>query len=658
MHRLFYLFVCLSSAAQADISINNEQLSINSGLYTIPQDLGQTAGNNLFHSFERFNLEQGEIAQFSGTNSIQNIIARVTGGKPSLINGTLRSTIPNANFYLLNPYGIVFGDSAQLDLQGSFHASTADYVKLVDGGKFHARFPEQDILTTAPIKSFGFLGHSTATISLQNSHLVVPTGEFLSLVGGDIHISGKSAALFDEKHFTALSASTELKAGHINIISVASQAEVMLEDAGLSTGAKGGIVNLDNTLIDASGKGAGAISIWGGRLVTSDTTIQSNTLADQDGLTIDMHFSESIDMYSHTTQQILIAKTFGSGKGAEVNIDTPLFNLSNAVINLSSLSNGNAGLLNIKTTQMTLDAAHIRSGALGQGKSSDYDIAADESLFLIGQNNKTIKNDGIEQPNPPSQITTNSYVSGASGSITINTKHLNIEGGVIAVTSFSQQASGNISIQANNIDISQGGLLASSSIGKGDAGNMMITVQDTLSLTGRRDGVYSIYKGMKFKNNRSAISNLAFRGNGGNTTISASAIKLEEGGIGASSFGEGKKTGIINIDSESLDISQGGEINNGNRALRVQGFVTGASEGNLIKIHSKAIKIIGTDSGIFSETHSSKKGGNIEIQAQDIVLQDNSVISALSASTGEAGQIQIDTDNIYIGSNSKISTDA
>ncbi|MCV6638801.1 filamentous hemagglutinin N-terminal domain-containing protein [Candidatus Albibeggiatoa sp. nov. NOAA] len=104
MRGFLYLFVCLTNLAQAEISINNEQLSINSGLYNIAQNLGQTVGNNLFHIFDRFSLEQGETAQFSGDNSIQNIISRVVGGKASVINGTIQSTIPNADFYLLNPW--------------------------------------------------------------------------------------------------------------------------------------------------------------------------------------------------------------------------------------------------------------------------------------------------------------------------------------------------------------------------------------------------------------------------------------------------------------------------------------------------------------------------------------------------------------------------
>ena len=65
--------------------------------YQIGADLGQQHGGNLFHSFQDFNLQSHESATFSGPDKVQNVISRVTGGNPSSIDGTLRSTIPNAD---------------------------------------------------------------------------------------------------------------------------------------------------------------------------------------------------------------------------------------------------------------------------------------------------------------------------------------------------------------------------------------------------------------------------------------------------------------------------------------------------------------------------------------------------------------------------------
>jgi filamentous hemagglutinin family protein len=108
--------------------------------YAITPNLGRQVGGNLFHSFGKFGLSTGESATFSGPATVGNIIGRVTGN-PSSIDGKVQSTIAGANLYLINPSGIVFGPNATVNVSGSFHASTADYLKLSDGAKFQATSP-------------------------------------------------------------------------------------------------------------------------------------------------------------------------------------------------------------------------------------------------------------------------------------------------------------------------------------------------------------------------------------------------------------------------------------------------------------------------------------------------------------------------------------
>lgn len=141
--------------------------------YEIKAEFGKQAGANLFHSFEQFNLHAGENATFSGPDSVRNIISRVTGGNASWIDGRLVSTIPGADFYLLNPSGLMFGTNASLDLSGSFHISTADYLKTGDNERFYALPPSDEILSAASPESFGFLNEHPAKISVEGSYLNV-----------------------------------------------------------------------------------------------------------------------------------------------------------------------------------------------------------------------------------------------------------------------------------------------------------------------------------------------------------------------------------------------------------------------------------------------------------------------------------------------------
>jgi len=113
-------------------------------------DGGAIRGANLFHSFQEFNIDAGRGAYFSNPTGIENILSRVTGDNPSNIFGKL-GVLGNANLFLLNPNGIIFGQGASLDIQGSFVASTADRIQLGESGYFNATEPQKSsLLAVAP----------------------------------------------------------------------------------------------------------------------------------------------------------------------------------------------------------------------------------------------------------------------------------------------------------------------------------------------------------------------------------------------------------------------------------------------------------------------------------------------------------------------------
>src|SRR5262245_57461472 len=126
---LFALSTSGSALAQSAIVLDGSLNGLTTDItasggpdYVIPDDLGVQRGGNLFHSFSLFNLATGNSATFTDDPStglpIGNVIARVTGGTPSQIDGTLRSTIPNSNLFFLNPAGVIFGGGAAIDVPG------------------------------------------------------------------------------------------------------------------------------------------------------------------------------------------------------------------------------------------------------------------------------------------------------------------------------------------------------------------------------------------------------------------------------------------------------------------------------------------------------------------------------------------------------------
>src|SRR5579859_258730 len=123
------LFACLETA-RAQVVLDGSfgsRGSLAGPNYNITAALGLTRGNNLFQSFSFFNLQAGDVATFSGPANIQNILARVTSGRVSSIDGTIRSGIAGANFYFINPGGVIFGPNSSVDVSGAVAVSTANY---------------------------------------------------------------------------------------------------------------------------------------------------------------------------------------------------------------------------------------------------------------------------------------------------------------------------------------------------------------------------------------------------------------------------------------------------------------------------------------------------------------------------------------------------
>jgi filamentous hemagglutinin family protein len=150
---------------------------------------GTRRGSNLFHSLGLFSVGAGDTANFFNTTTgfppPTNILGRITGGQQSSIFGTIRTiNFGAANLYLINPAGWLFGPTASLNVGGSFHVSTANYLKFADQAQFHADLGKQSVLTSALVSAFGFLSQNPAGITIQGSSLEVPQRKALSIIGG------------------------------------------------------------------------------------------------------------------------------------------------------------------------------------------------------------------------------------------------------------------------------------------------------------------------------------------------------------------------------------------------------------------------------------------------------------------------------------------
>jgi filamentous hemagglutinin family protein len=159
-------------------------------VYVIPQNLGRTAGSNLFHSFDTFNVGSGDAAIFTTTSNLGNVISRISGSSRSAINGLLE-LLPAAgtrpNFFFINPNGITFSAGAQIDVPAALHVSTANNLRFADSTVFNAGAGADSTLTIAPPAAFGFLGTTRAAVQVSDEVLLLTqAGNPFTITAGDI----------------------------------------------------------------------------------------------------------------------------------------------------------------------------------------------------------------------------------------------------------------------------------------------------------------------------------------------------------------------------------------------------------------------------------------------------------------------------------------
>ena len=159
---------------------------------------GTRRGGNLFHSFEEFNVNAGQEVYFVNPVGIENILSRVTGVDTPETNGRYVSKINGllgvdgaANLFLLNPNGITFGPNAELDIRGSFTASTADTYQF-GGAAEPVDIQGTDFLTMSVPLGVQFNAPPTRGDITTDGTLTV--GQDLNLMGNQLFLGGQLTA--------------------------------------------------------------------------------------------------------------------------------------------------------------------------------------------------------------------------------------------------------------------------------------------------------------------------------------------------------------------------------------------------------------------------------------------------------------------------------
>jgi filamentous hemagglutinin family protein len=666
--------------------------------FMIGAGLGMQVGSNLFQSFSTFNLDKGGLATFTAPGSVHNILARVTGGSPSTIDGTIATRLDTnaatphpADFYLINPAGIVFGPDAKLDIGGSFIVSTADYTQLADGTRFTSSLsPPQALLTTAAPAAFGFLASHPTGISINGAQLTVPTGKSVLVAGGSLSVGS--------------SGSVTASAGQIDVVAIASPAMVSFDPASLLPGpvtvaAMGPMTLTNDSQLSADGSGAGMIAIECGNLsLSGGSSIHADTVGTGTGRGITINATGLVALNgtdnSGNDSSLRAGVAAGaSGAGGNIAIQASGLSLENgASVSTTTLGLGSGGniVANI-SGQLTLSgAANVGyNGVSASGNQSgvyaDSGVFKDFMLPIAGGHAGSITvSTGRIEVLGGAQISSQTFTNGGGGNVAVKTVNDTVVSGTdrtlssdITTETAGIGNGGNISIASDSLQITDGGEITSgtgNSTGEGGAVTVDVPGQILMSGTGIVDGSRTnsaIFTG--------SISYVTSGADAGPITVSAGSLTLLGGaalytetyGIGSGSQIDMNIAGRVNISGKNpgegfegqsgiyTASEQGGSIYNGvhgdaGSITLIGGFVR--MEGAQIKsssFHSNAgaVSISSrsnlslADSTVTVAAHGD--GGDISLSAAKHLFVQQSIISGHAGKNG--GRVSLGAPLVAIG---------
>ena len=675
-----------------------------SGDFTIDASVGTIVDDtNLFHSFDTFSVLEGERATFTGPNGLNNVISRVTGGQESVINGTLSSWISNADFWFLNPAGVLFGPNAFIDVPGSFHVSTADELRFEDGYALSASSPSSpETLTVEPPEAFGFLDSTepgrlrVEGEGIEGTEREIRQDQTFSLVGGNVDIHDVNLKVLGNLQIAAAGPG--------------SQVTVTDQDIEVTPTGSGSITVGGDTFIAAGPEYTGRISIRGGRFVMENSATITDVYFSNPGDGIDINADEirlddsslidSTSLFGTVTgnpirlvakNSITLSGSSSVSSYSQTSIDDPtpkgtaaplIMHADDAVIlEENATIRSVSGHILISSNEFIMrNDAKVESFAFDEpGQNieinvgdmrlhNDAYIRSNSYIFATGNvASVQIEADRSVMLTDDSRVSSANFLGfGQAGSISIVAGDtLELKEGA-AITSLNWPLGGapqgaSIKIEAGrSVAVKDRALVSAAAFESGSAGKVDIT-SPKITLSGEA----SI-----------ASPSVGAEGGGGDVSLHVDVLEIEGGNLGAQSTPRTSIpftdpiTGeefVIVIEAEGpagTVTIRGRDTNEGvaKAVTLTNGFISVSSaspdQSGLISVAAENIML--NNATITAEVTGDGKGGGIELVAQgDLSLQGGTAITAKSTGLGDAGNIRLQAgDIIQLDGSSEVKTEA
>ncbi|MDC0834338.1 S-layer family protein, partial [Geitlerinema sp. CS-897] len=614
----------------------------------------------------------------------------------------------------LNPNGIVFGPNARLDLGGSFFATTANSIVFENGLEFNATNPENstallsvnvplglqfggnpgDIVVRGngtnfpdPVEGETLEQAIAREIQFQTDLLERPTGlrvatgETLALVGGNLTLEGGIL---------------KTPSGRIELGSVAENARVAIAslDRGWTLDYAEAASFRDLALsqeagIVASGEGGGEIRVRGGNVsLGGESLIFADTLGSRDGIGIDL----TARQVSLRDGSAMTAISLGSGAAGTLNV-TALQALElegdSSRLQTDTFGEGNAGNLVLDAARLSVtDRAFVSAGTSAQGNAGDLTVNASESVEVShgsillsavqpeagGEGGNLTLNTARLSLNERGFVSSGTFGQGNAGDLTVNaSESIDVRNSSFLDTSVFSEAvgdAGDAIVNTARLSLTDEGSISTETSGRGNAGDLTVNASESVEVR-------------NFSSLSSAVDSDAV-GEGGSLTLNTARLSVADGGfISTRSFGSGNSGnltidasdrvtvagfgtlesgqnlpsqiatfgGNISIQTSSLDLSNGGQIN---------ADAISISQGGTVEIVADRVSIDGFDTislpepagalvavdGANLSSRISAVSGTIAIEAREITAIDGGSIDISAASGSTGGNVTLAADTV------------
>ncbi|NEP00177.1 MAG: filamentous hemagglutinin N-terminal domain-containing protein [Symploca sp. SIO2E9] len=566
----------------------------------------------------------------AGNIEIETGSLRISNG--GQISSTILSSQGDAGSVLIRATDTVSIEGEDADGTGSGITSLVDSGSQGNAGNVDIKTAsllvsngaQINVTTSGEGNAGSILIRATDTVSVDNSSVNSQVNSEAKGNGGSVEIETSSLLVSND----GLIDTSTLGEGDAGSILIHATDKVSVDDGDIGSSVIGGQGNSGNIEIET-----------GSLLMTNRAVVDTTTFGEGNAGSVLIRATDKVSVDESFVSSSVSPEA--KGNAGSVAIETDHLSLSNGtLVVVSTLGEGDAGLVLIRATDtISVDDSSVTSvvGPEAKGNAGSIEIEAD---FLL------LTNVAI--------ISAGTSGEGNAGSVLIrDTDSVSVDNSFVnsLVNSEAKGNAGDVEIDTGSLHLTNGAQISSGTSGEGNAGSVLISATETISLDEETVIGSSVESGAK--------------GDGGSVEIDTGSLYLTNGAfINVGTFGTGDAGDIIltveeNLNAEDSGISTIAASNTGDAGdiiLTVEENLTAEnsfisaesilSAGGAIEIKAGEILLFGDSDIRTNVLVGTEGGGNITLTADSIIAFDDSDILAF-ARDGAGGDIIFNTPAFF-----------